>query len=245
MAKKERGHIHKLEHVKRRILVYKDWYKLTFPFNRFFRGVQQLHMRSGTNVYVRDVFTVDPYIAILIFWINEYHLEQITLPENPIVVDLGANIGMFSLDLKQRFPTAQITSYEPLPETFEILKLNAPFATLVQKAATGSTGTVQFSNVGAPTGLHVIEEGGITVETESLDDILKNFEKVDLLKIDIEGSEFDLLEKASPQTLAKVQRIIMEIHPPHSLEWGENFLKKNGFKTSWIDPEELIYAERV
>ncbi|KAI0534909.1 FkbM family methyltransferase [Xylaria digitata] len=46
------------------------------------------------------------------------------LPEEPFVIDAGANIGMFSLFLKQKFPKAKILAFEPAPETYSVLRRN-------------------------------------------------------------------------------------------------------------------------
>ncbi|RWA06966.1 hypothetical protein EKO27_g8138, partial [Xylaria grammica] len=46
------------------------------------------------------------------------------LPEAPFVVDAGANIGMFSLFVKQKFPAAKVLAFEPAPETYSILRRN-------------------------------------------------------------------------------------------------------------------------
>ncbi len=46
------------------------------------------------------------------------------LSEAPFVIDVGANIGMFSLYLKQKFPSSKILAFEPAPETYNILRRN-------------------------------------------------------------------------------------------------------------------------
>jgi FkbM family methyltransferase len=46
------------------------------------------------------------------------------LPETPFVIDAGANIGMFSLYMKQKYPAAKILAFEPAPETYGILRRN-------------------------------------------------------------------------------------------------------------------------
>ena len=47
-----------------------------------------------------------------------------TLPEAPFIVDAGANIGLFSLYMKQKYPQSKILAFEPAPETFDILCRN-------------------------------------------------------------------------------------------------------------------------
>lgn len=244
----KRGNLSKLQHVWNRIVIFKDWYKLVFPFNRIFSGTQKLHLRNGKSVYVRDVRSCDTNIVRDILWGNEYALQKMSLPQHSVVFDLGANIGTFCIEIRHILPSAQITAYEPHPDNFRMLKMNAPFATLVQKAVTGKTETVHLENSDNFYGLQVIPKGGILVESLSLDDILKDVAKVDLLKIDIEGSEYDLLNAAAPQTFAKVQRIIMETHDIpgfDDVKWAETILAENGLKTSWIDSLKVIYGEKV
>lgn len=46
------------------------------------------------------------------------------LPSTPLIVDVGANIGLFSLYMKQRHPRARILAFEPAPENFDALTRN-------------------------------------------------------------------------------------------------------------------------
>jgi len=50
--------------------------------------------------------------------------DDINLPEHAFVVDVGANIGMFSIFIKRNYPDAQILAFEPAPETARILRQN-------------------------------------------------------------------------------------------------------------------------
>ncbi len=241
------GSLSKFENIRRRIATYKTWYKIVFPFNRFFKGVQQMRLRNGKSIYVRNVRSMDVNITSDVLGGNEYEMEQLHLPLNAEIVDLGGNIGTFAMEMHRMFPSARIISYEPHPANCVMFRLNAPFATLVQKAASDRTGVVQLEDTSNFVGLRVIENGGITVEAESLDDILKKYTIVDLLKIDIEGSEYDVLNNTSPATFKKIQRIIMETHDVpgfDDLEWAENILFKNDFKISWIDKLGIIYGEK-
>lgn len=241
--------VSKAQNVWSRIALFKSWYKLIFPFNRLFTGVQKLVLRNGKSAYVRDVRSMDTNIVRdVLSGAGEYSLDTwIHLPEGAVVFDLGGNIGTFSLEIRRLCPTAHITAYEPHPDNCTMFKINAPFATLIQKAATEKTGTVRLEDSANFVGLQVVSSGGIEVGSMSLDDILKDVEKVDLLKIDIEGSEYSLLNAASPETLAKVQRIIIETHDVpgfDDLAWAETILTTHGFKTAWIDPSGVIYGEK-
>lgn len=240
--------VSRFENVLGRIRIFKNWYKITFPLNRVFKGVQKLRLRNGKSAWVRSVRSMDVNIVRDVLGGDEYDLESLRLPPDAVVVDLGGNIGTFAMEVRRVYPTAKVISYEPHPENCKMFRTNAPFATLISKAAAGKTGVVQLEDNENFVGLRVIEKGGITVGSESLDDILKDISHVDLLKIDIEGSEYALLNAASPKTLEKVQRILMETHDVPGFDdllWAETIFRQNGFKHSWIDPLGIIYGKRA
>ncbi len=53
-----------------------------------------------------------------------YFKYGITIPENGLVLDLGANIGTFSIDVNRRQPSAAVIAFEPIPQIFSGLKKN-------------------------------------------------------------------------------------------------------------------------
>src|SRR6478736_789618 len=67
-----------------------------------------------------------------IFVLNVYLQHGITLPEHSVVIDGGANIGLFSLFVLEKCPTATIHAFEPAPKTFALLKANlGPYRNMV------------------------------------------------------------------------------------------------------------------
>ena len=66
-------------------------------------------------------------VFTLMFWEivenNQYHIELIK--DGSIVIDAGANMGVFSVLVASKYPNAIIYAFEPTPETFSILKKNA------------------------------------------------------------------------------------------------------------------------
>ncbi|KAK1975035.1 FkbM family methyltransferase [Colletotrichum cereale] len=55
---------------------------------------------------------------------EDHCYDGFKLPESPFIVDAGANIGLFSLYMKQKYPLATILAFEPAPETYNILHQN-------------------------------------------------------------------------------------------------------------------------
>jgi amino acid adenylation domain-containing protein/FkbM family methyltransferase len=77
-------------------------------------GMSIVHQnRSETEYLYEEIFRKESYLR-----------HGIVLKENACVVDVGANIGMFSLFISQRCPSARLYAFEPLVPLFETLRLN-------------------------------------------------------------------------------------------------------------------------
>lgn len=70
--------------------------------------------RHETDYLYKEIFEDESYIPAC----------GLELPEQPVVFDVGANIGMFSLYASQKWPGARLFSFEPVPRTFEALSRN-------------------------------------------------------------------------------------------------------------------------
>lgn len=223
------------------ILIFTDWYKVIFPLNKLYAGRQLLmHMRSGMKIYIRDSRSKDLSAIREVLGKNDYHLENVPLRDTAVIFDIGANIGTFSMLAKNAYPTAKIVAVEPHPENFDLLLKNAPFATSRQAAVTDSTGTVRFQATGSPIGFRVLSDGALTVPSFSLDDLASEHDIIDLVKIDVEGSEYDILRGTSSKTFEKVGRLLIEAHATDTftLEEGkkylENLLTRASFEVTWV-----------
>ncbi|MFI2312254.1 FkbM family methyltransferase [Streptomyces anulatus] len=69
---------------------------------------------NETDYLYREIFQDESYIQP----------RGMSLPENAIVLDIGANIGLFTLYTLEKWPGAQVFSFEPAPEVFEVLRKN-------------------------------------------------------------------------------------------------------------------------
>jgi FkbM family methyltransferase len=144
-----------------------------------------------------------------------------------IVVDIGANIGMFSLFAASLSPDVQVYALEPASDTFALLQKNvaANHFTNVQCercAVAAMTGELRLYLDSGSLGDSVIREwvgnenvtGTERVPCISLDDLFSRYRlpRCDFLKVDCEGSEFNLFTTASSQTLEKIAAIAVEYH---------------------------------
>jgi FkbM family methyltransferase len=164
--------------------------------------------------------TISDYSHLLlleaIFIDGDYAVDP---PREPrVIVDLGSNIGLSILYFRLRFPGARIVGVEPDPAAFELLERNTGRleGVTVRRAAVGARdGTATFwSAPGAvASSLHRTHEAQrpVDVSVHTLQRLLTDAgaERVDILKLVVEGSEFDALR--SLDDLGRIDAITGEI----------------------------------
>lgn len=136
--------------------------------------------------------------------------------DRPVILDCGANIGVTTLHYKRLYPKAQITAFEPDPLFAPILRRNlarngASDVQVVESAAWTRTGTAPWITEGRDGSRLAVnrDAGTVAVSTVDLAEYLAG--GVDLLKLDVEGAEFELLPHLAPH-LEAVQNVVVEVH---------------------------------
>jgi FkbM family methyltransferase len=148
----------------------------------------------------------------------EYERAGIRLEDaRRVVIDAGAHVGIFSL-LASAHARA-VVSLEPHPVNFAQLAANMAANKVESVDARQSALWSQQGKVDLVEGPHsgagsVLGGEGrtITVEAETLDSIVAETGPVDLLKLDIEGAEFEVLESALDETLRQISAVVAELH---------------------------------
>lgn len=158
------------------------------------------------------------------------------LDKNSLVFDIGANIGIFTLQVAEK--VKKVISVEPNLDSLNILRRNIALNNI--KNVCVLNGAIARNNsimtlYGEGGGAGFFSKGqGNSVKTYNLDYITNKINKIDLIKIDIEGAEQELIE-SSPQTLKKTNQIIMEVHKWISSEEKiVKILKNNNFDVQVI-----------
>jgi len=137
---------------------------------------------------------------------------------SPLILDCGAYIGLSAIYFARRYPGARITAFEADPAIAGVLRHNLDSLGLgqipvVQAAVWDTDGSVRFHREGADGG-HVLDgarDGVSDVPAVRLADRIT--EPVDLLKMDIEGSEFAVVEDLGESSkLGLVQAFVCELH---------------------------------
>jgi FkbM family methyltransferase len=182
--------------------------------------------RSGLVAHL-DTYH-DLVTAWVVFCRDEYH----TPSDAELIVDVGANIGLFTLYAAATAPRANIVAVEPYPACFRRLsaavaenRLDARVACwqLAVAGAAGNRFMIDLVDVTQSNGLLPpridVPSGSIAVEAVTLPDLLARVRAragerpIDLLKIDVEGAEHEFLTGLRPGELEGVTRVAMEYHP--------------------------------
>jgi FkbM family methyltransferase len=172
-----------------------------------------------------------------------------------IVVDIGANIGTFSLYAAKVCGASRVLSFEPFFDNYRILSKNVEqnqllSITCVNQAVAGNRGLRTLRLDPMDSGSHSLVSGSsersVEVECCTLEDIFERFSlaTIDYLKMDCEGAEYEVLESAISR-LKQIRRISMETHTTldRKAEDLEKLIRGQGFDVRLFDGSRL-YATR-
>jgi FkbM family methyltransferase len=132
---------------------------------------------------------------------------------DPVILDCGAHIGLASIYFKLRYPNARIQAFEADPVIAELATRNLGAlgfgdVTVDPRAVWTGDGGVSFDTSGDDAG-HVASKGQ-KVPSVRLADVLAA-QPIDLLKLDVEGAEFQIVDDCRP-ALRHVNKMILEVH---------------------------------
>lgn len=132
----------------------------------------------------------------------------------PVILDVGANIGLATIWWKLHYPSAKVIAIEADPVIFGMLSANVrrfgfDDVELINAAAWTCDGTLRFMPDGSDGGR--VSDEGIEVRALKLASLIDRFERVSFLKLDIEGGERDVVPTLG-NSLSKVDNFFCEYH---------------------------------
>jgi len=222
---------------------YQNFYLRSFTESRFVRvnegGVQfsiEVNPQNGA---------VDEYIFIHRNWepqVGRVLREQ--LQAGGVFVDVGANIGYFSLLAAALVgETGRVVSFEPLERLVSQIERSADqnsysWLKVLPKALGNTLGVMELAlaakNIGGSSLVTPERDGQkVQVEVSTLDSELRDMGKIDLMKIDVEGFEYEMLLGA--------QQVLQRYLPAIVLEFSPHFYNQRS-KTMGKDIIELLQA---
>jgi FkbM family methyltransferase len=158
------------------------------------------------------------YPALEVFAFSVYAHDW-RLEARPRVIDVGAHVGSFTLWLAEQYPDLRVDCFEPDPDAHRYLVANVAHieATVHSNAVGAKSGIGRLSRpipAGSISSLQPNPEvDGLPVEIVSFDRLMEGREEISLLKLDCEGSEYEIVLDTAARSWERVRRVIVEFHP--------------------------------
>jgi len=219
-------------------------------------------LRNGIKYKARSYFDQRVIREIWCCKRCSYIPKGFDIQNNDVVLDIGAHIGVFSILASMYAKNGKVYSFEPTPESFDLLKQNiklnkAENIVPINKAVSDKNGEKEFYISSKNQGGNALfpskesEINKIIVQTTSLNKFIKEnkISQIDFLKIDCEGGEYEILFSCSDDTLNIIDKISMEYHyignnSPYSSEL-KGFLENHGFSVTISPrPATMLYATK-
>jgi FkbM family methyltransferase len=196
--------------------VYRNWPSMLTsgwhraPITLRLRNGLQFVVRpgSGDRATINEMFVQNTYLAD----------PRFAIAAGDRVLDIGANIGAFTLLAARAAPRGKVCAVEPETGNFAVLQQNialnrAENVDLLQVAVGASEGHAVISAAGILSS--TVGDSGSSAQTVpqvTLASLVARLGEVDLLKMDCEGAEFDIFFSTPLPVLQKIRRITMEYH---------------------------------
>ena len=179
----------------------------------------KLLLNKKYNIYYRDN-NHDFSVIKEVLEDNIYLKNGFTFKNNDVVVDIGAHIGTFSILAAKK--AKLILSFEPEKDNYKMLSLNVKKNRSLNirtfnEAVLDKNGEAElniFEDAPGNNSIFIKSRKRQTVKTTSLKEIFdkNNITKCDFLKIDVEGSEYQILTALPKEYLSKIDKFVIEYH---------------------------------
>lgn len=144
-------------------------------------------------------------------------VADLLLGDAPVLLDIGASIGAVTAAFAQRFPSGQVVAFEAAPSVHRSLRetvrrcTGAPVS-VMETGVGAQSGTMRFHEDGNGSGWGFLSEelGGVSVPVVTVDEAVDTLglDRVDFIKIDVEGGELGVLQGAA-NTLERHQPLLV------------------------------------
>lgn len=174
---------------------------------------------SRTQFYDQTIYYASRY-GLADFQATLVHSQRLIqlakIKQIKTVIDIGANIGSFSMLINDLYPRSTIHAFEPIPSTFNCLQSNlGPNKRIITNnlgISSKNGWTTMKHNPNKSVISSIVKKGNIKVKLTTIDSYIEknNIKFIDLLKIDAEGHELEVL-KGAKKTLSKTKYLLLEV----------------------------------
>jgi FkbM family methyltransferase len=191
--------------------------------------VTEIRLRDGTVIAAPPDNALWPHFSDV--WYHLAYTKYTPIPRNALVVDVGANVGVFSLLAARR--ARKVYALEPASSNFERLVRNVAATERIvplQIACAAKDGLAELNLDTNPVSFSLMTKAESkkteTVSVTALGTFFDhyNIARCDFLKLDCEGSEFEILLDTPASVIQKAERIVMEYHDYLSVRFSHRDL---------------------
>ncbi len=242
----------KMNYIRKSILIPKCISKIknwTIPLLFYFDKINEeriVYLKDNTKCFIRNKSDAIAFLENFILEANTSH-KIFQIKCNDIVVDIGAHIGYFTLFAAKRSKDGKVFAFEPSKKSFSLFKKNIK----INNYKNIISEEIAIAKIKGKQILYLDKNNEISntiykqqesldekeINTITLQNIFEKYkiEKIDFLKMDCEGAEFEIVMNTPSIILDKIQKISMEIHEeivPYTKEIMMKRLKKHGFNVT-------------
>lgn len=206
-------------------------------------NAREIHLRNGLVFYGKEWNYLYPIYSVMKEYDNIKELDS----KARVIVDIGAHIGSFAVQIAAENSKLKVYAYEPNSINFQYLSKNIKANNLqkriiaVKKGVSSKKEKLTLYGECASCSAENSQVGKVceVAETVSFKDIFRDNEikHIDFLKMDCEGSEYDILKAAPKDLLKSVHHMALEYHEwnGHKLSELTEILESNGFTITKIE----------
>lgn len=167
---------------------------------------------------------------------NRFHVPPAEMPAPKTILDLGSNIGVTAAHYQSLWPDAIVWMVEPNPDNLVLARMNSPQGVPFEMAVGTKTGLAFLKEEGHSADAYSLGDDGRRVFAISLENLLGLVGAVDFCKMDIEGTEWDVLDQ-----LDGIKHLLVEFHDeprdyPSILGRGLAALRERGWHVQHHPP---------
>jgi FkbM family methyltransferase len=202
--------------------------------------VTEIRLRRGITVTARPETALWPHFSDI--WYHRTYTKHCEIPSNSLVIDVGANVGVFSLFASRA--ARLIYALEPSSSNFSLLASNTSGSKNIiplNLACSAADGHASLDLSSDPVSFSLVTNGisgrRETVDVVRLETLFERYKIVhcDFLKLDCEGCEFGIIMSLDAALAWRISRIVMEYHNHLSRQFSHRDLVEKlatfGFRT--------------
>jgi FkbM family methyltransferase len=233
---------------------------LYFYLNDIPQGKKRLYYDGGLDLiingkkYVLDYLDGYDYPTFWEVFINgDYEKEPLCVVEKgDVVLDIGANKGFFTLNSLQK-GASKVYSVEPVNHSYEQIKkllTDFPNVNPINKAIGETNGTISMfidSDASATNCVTTYgdmfgrESNKVDVESININTLIEQIDsRINYMKVDCEGSEFELFKTITEQNLKNINKLVIETHGDEIDTFVHKTLTNNNFRV--YKHNNILYA---